>query len=395
MEARDSRSKIRPLPIDDIGGDVPQDRQPQPRRRWLPLIVIVIGAIAFGVIARGLGPTQETSVAAASTTAAPVFEEPEPTSTTEPPPPSPQPLRQLLPSADSGLRLVAMTTVSARVGEWVPGDTAPEFNATISQPQSADYNADGTRVAVHSRVRDGSVVIDSADGGHPIYIQQDVKSGIWHPTDSNLFAWSEYDDGPSAPDGSVLKIGDLSGYTNAGLEALVEITLDDGRHDLLAWGEWGFVTSRAGRVFLFDADGLNGIGLEGSFFDATPDGTLLLARVEDEALLPYLLNPDRTETALVGLDIGVSDMRLTEAADWVLAVTYQADGHTSILARTVHTRSTRLTSIDETARIVDVVWDDRFVVLQEDYSNDLVFKDWNTGAEFRLPIEFEVGAVDF
>lgn len=389
MEARDSGSKIRPLPIDDIDGDAPQQGHVETKRRLLPLIVIVVGAIAFGVIARGLGPTGSTEVASAPTTAAPLAETAEPTTTTTTAPP-PRLLRQLLPTAENGLRIVMMTDTSAAIGEWTPGSATPSFNARISQPRSASFNADQARVAVHTGVKDGSFVIDSSEGGSPIYIQKNVSSGAWHPSDPDLFAWTEVGIGRT-----LLKIADVSGYTGSGLEPLVEIVIEPSDHELKAWGDWGFVTSSSGMLYVLDIDGQELWRIESDFYDATPDGILLLARIEDGAAMPYLLNPDGTETALSGLDIGASDLRLTDDADWVIAVTYQADGHTSILARTVRSRSTRLTSIDETARIVDLILEDRFLVLQEIHSNDLVFKDWNTGAEFRIPVEAEIAAVDF
>jgi len=113
----------------------------------------------------------------------------------------------------------------------------------------------------------------------------------------------------------------------------------------------------------------------------------------DEGTAPFLLAGDGSVVDLPNLDIGASDFRITSDGDWVLAVAIQEDGHTSILARTVHTRSTRLTSIDATALIVDMAWQDRFLVLQEIASDDLVFKDWNTGAEFSVPMDDPVGAV--
>ena len=68
MEARDTKSKIRPLPIDEIYRDgLPQHRV-DPLQRWLLLIVIIMGAMAFAIVARGLGPTRGTEVGAASTT---------------------------------------------------------------------------------------------------------------------------------------------------------------------------------------------------------------------------------------------------------------------------------------------------------------------------------------
>ena len=352
-------------------------------------MVIVVGAIAFGVIAQGLGTTRSAEVASAPTTSAPISEIAETTTTTTTPPP--QPLRQLLPTAEEGLRIVAMIDASASIGEWTPDSTTPSFNARISQPRSARFNADHSRVAVHTGVKDGSFVIDSADGGNPIYIQEDVSSGKWHPSDPDLFAWTEV-----GIDQTVLKIADVSGYTGSELEPLIEIIMEPGHQELRAWGDWGFATSRSDTVYVSDIDGQELWSVESEFFDATPDGTLLLATVAEQgAAMPYLLNPDGSETALSGLDIGASGLRVTDDAAWVIAVTYQADGHTSILARTVRSRSTRLTSIDETAHIVDLIWEDRFLVLQEAQSLDLVFKDWNTGAEFRLPVENQIFAVGF
>ncbi|MCP4967638.1 MAG: hypothetical protein GY926_20695 [bacterium] len=388
MEARDSGSKIRPLPIDDIDGDAPQPRHVEPKRRLMPLIVIVVGAIAFGVVARGLGTTDGAEVASAPTTAAPLSEVAETTTTTTTSPP--RTLRQLLPVAADGLSLVEITNTSAKIGEWTPDSAAPSFNARISQPRSAGFNSDFSRVAIHTSVRDGSYVIDDPEGGAPIHIQEDVSSGLWHPTDPDLFAWTEFD-----VDQTTVKIADVSGYAGAELEPLVEFALAAVDHELLAWGDWGIVTRSSGRLYVFDIDGQELSQVESEFLDATPDGLLLLARIDDGAAIPYLLNPDGSETALPGLDIGASGLRITDDGAWVLAVTYQADGHTSILARTVGARSTRLTSINETAHIVDLIWEDRFLVLQEVRSLDLVFKDWNTGAEFRLPVENQIAAVGF
>ena len=50
--------------------------------------------------------------------------------------------------------------------------------------------------------------------------------------------------------------------------------------------------------------------------------------------MPFLLNPDGSRTELPSLDIGGSDFRITADGEWVLATTVQADGHTSIVART-------------------------------------------------------------
>ncbi len=390
MEARDSGSNIRPLPVDDIDSGAPQDRQVENKRRWLPLIVIVVGAISFGVVARGLGPTQNANVATASTTAAPISETPEPTTTTttEPPPPVPRPLRELLPFAADELRLVSMNASSAQIGLWALEDTTADFDARVSQPLSATYNTDGSSVAVHTQVRDGSFAIDS-DTDRAIYILGGVTSGAWHPTDPDLFAWT-VPQTPGVPSQTLVRIADLSGFSGTSLEPLFEIQLDRETQQfqqLEAWGDWGFATTTYGMTYLFDADGLLLWEARSQFFDATPDGTLLLARSEEGSTMPYLLDADGIEKDLTGLDLGGVDFRITADGEWVLAVTPQADGHTSILARTVHARSTRLTSINETARIVDVVWDDRFIVLQESDSNDLVFKDWDTGAEFRLPVD--------
>ena len=55
--------------------------------------------------------------------------------------------------------------------------------------------------------------------------------------------------------------------------------------------------------------------------------------------------------------------------------------------------STRLNSINGAARIIDLAGEDRFLVLQEAETGDMVFKDWNTGAESRLPVDVTVAAI--
>ena len=391
MEARDSGSKIRPLPIDDIDGNVPQHQPIEPRRRIAPLIVIVAGAIAFGVIARGLSVGDSIEVGS-GTTAPPatLAEEPAAPTTTVRTPPAPQMLREMLPMAGDGVNLVAMTPSSARIGHWDPQAAFPTYNANISQPLEAQYNSDGSRVAVHISAKGGSIVIDSAAGGAPGYIQRDVTSGVWHPSDPSLFAWTQVEDGAT-----VVRVADVSGDTSSGIAALMEFSLPGAIHLLRAWGDWGFATTSGATTYGFDADGLQVRSIDGDFFDANIDGTLLLADMGDGDAAPFLLDGDGSVADLPNLDIGASDYRITSDGSWVIAVTIQEDGHTSILARTVHARSTRLTSIEETARLVDMAWEDRFLVLQEFESNDLVFKDWNTGAEFEVPVDDWIGAVFF
>ena len=398
MEARDSRSKIRPLPIDEIDGDgLPPHRVDAPRR-WLPLLVILVGAIAFGIVARGLGPTHRGEVATATTTTmAATAAEPDPTTTTVPPPP---PLRELIPPAGDGLSLITLGS-TGRIATWAPDQIAPEVQGNVGLPLSATYNSDGSRVAVHTAVRDGTVVIDQPTGGSPIYLQPDISSGVWHPTDPALFAWTVAVETARGQWSSVIRIADVTGHTSAGLEPLVELPLPEGRHSLLAWGDWGFVTADddvASRpATRTGPDLLDPQELDGTFFDATEDGTLLMARMVDTSYVPYLLAPDGSEVELVGLDIGAAQFRITADGRWVIAVTRQADGHTSILARTVGSRSTRLSSIEGSGHIVDLIDNDRFLVLQETESRDLVFKDWNTGAEFRVPAPYQhdIAAVRF
>lgn len=396
MEARDSRSKIRPLPVDDIDGDAPhRPAEPQPRR-WLPLVVIVVGAIAFGVVARGLSPVPQPDAAATATTASPLSTEPEPTTTTEPPPPPLKPLHRMLPIAEDGLDLVTFD-VSARVGRWEAQATDPEFHVNVARPLDVSYNADGSRVALTTAVKDGSLVITDSDGSDPISVRGDVWSGIWHPTDPAMFAWTRAIEVYPGEWETTLAVADVSGFTMAGLEPLTEFVIDGGPLTLLAWDDWGFVLGDEQQAFRpvtrYDPDLQNPEELEGVFFDATQTGDLLMARAEDSGYVPYLLAADGTETEIVGLDIGAEDFRITADGAWVLAVTLQADGHTSILARTTQSRSTRLNSVNGAARIIDLAWDDRFLVLQEAETGDLVFKDWNTGAEFRLPMEADVAAV--
>lgn len=391
MEARDSRSKIRPLPIDEIDSDGPRQHRVDPPQRWLPLVVIVIGAMAFAVVARGLGPTRSPEVGAATTTTTPaVATSPDPTTTTAPPPPPPEPLARLFPFAEGGLRLVALD-ISARIGSWDPDSAFPSYDATVSQPEDATYNASGSHVAVRTRARNGSLVIAAVEGGSPIFITEGVWGGEWHPTDPDLLAWTAVADVPD-PEITYLRIADISGYLGTTLEPLREIELPGAPQALLAWGDWGFVTADSTPetgpgVTLYDSDGLNPLQLEGDFFGATPAGLLLMAIFEESGYAPYLVELDRSVSPLAALDIGASNFRITTDGEWVIALTLQADGHTSVLARTIRSRSTRLSSINGAGRFVSFVLDDRFIALQEGDSGDLVFKDWNSGAEFRVPIE--------
>jgi hypothetical protein len=299
-------------------------------------------------------------------------------------------LGEMLPVARDGLHLITLGS-SARISTWDGAASAPEVHTNIGRAVTATYNANGSLVALETLVRDGTLVIDRPTGGSPIYVQPDVTSAVWHPSDPSLIAWTVAVE--TAPDEwtSSLRIADVTGHTAAGLEPLIDLPMPEGRHSLLAWGDWGFVTADDDAAFRpltrTGPDLLNPVQLDGVFFDATADGKLLLARMEDTGYVPYLLEPDGTEVELMGLDIGASNFRITSNGEWVIALTLQADSHTSVLARTVRSRSTRLSSIEGPARFVSFALEDRLVVLQEEGSGDLVFKDWNTGAEFRIPVE--------
>ncbi len=391
MEARDSQSKIRPLPIDEIDGRAPSPHRAQPPRRWLPLAVIVLGAIAFAIVARGLGPARSPEVSAATTTtAAPAA--PDPTTTTLPSAPPPETLVQMLPFARDGLDLVAIDG-SARIGNWAPDSASPSYHAMVDQPIGAVFNATGSRVAINTNGGAGSIVIDTVETGQRIILSEGIAQwgGVWHPSDPDLFAWTVAPDA-AAGDLTYLRVANISAYGGETLEPQREIELPAGQHALLAWGDWGFVTEHwtpenGPVVTLWDADGLNPLELEGDFFGATPAGLVLMAAVEDSGYVPYLVELDRSLAWLVGLDIGAYNFHITSDGEWVIALTLQADGHTSVLARTIRSRAVRLTSIAEVGRFVTFAVDDRYVVLQEGDSGDLVFKDWNNGGEYWIPVD--------
>lgn len=386
MEARDSRSRIRPLPVDDLDGDAPHPPI-EPRRRIAPLVAIILGALAFGVIARGLSAGGTDAVAAGTTAPPPnLADEPVTTTTTTLPPPPPS-LREMLPIVDDQLQFIALTT-TAKIGHWEADLAFPSFNSSISRPLAAQYNADGTRIVIRGGGDGDSFIIDSAAG--PLAYLWDVTSGVWHDTDESLLAWTESDAETAA---TIVRVADVGAATAGDVPALYEFRIPGPDHVVEAWGDWGFATTSGPTVFGFDPDGLQTRTSDGVFFDAATDGLLLLTDSSGEGAIPFLLDPDGSRTELPNLDIGAAEFRITDDGAWVLATTIQEDGHTSILARTVEARSTRLSSVDETARIVNMAWGDRLLVLQDLESHDLLFKDWRTGAEYRVPIENPILAV--
>jgi hypothetical protein len=385
MEARDSRSKIRPLPVDEIDGGSPQ-RRPEPVKKAIPLIGVAVAAVAFAVIALGLGPARESDVASATTTT-PFEAESAPTTTTTAAPRDPL-LREMLPVVADSLRFIDVTATAARVGEWLPDAPQPAFAATVNLPDGAGFNADGTRVVIRSLVRGGSAVIDDAAGGRPIFLNQTVTSIMWHPTDPDAIAWTA--GGVDTP--TVLKVAALAGVESHGvLTPDLEVELTPGLR-LLAWGSWGFllqeesgILAPASDLLLLDSSGHERTRLSGNFYASSDDGLLLLARDDGSGVaMPFLVEADLTETALSGLDIGAADFLLSGAGDWVIAVTPQADGHTSVLARTVRAHSTRLSSVRNETTVIGLVWEDRYVALRDVATGDIIFKDWNTGAEFHV-----------
>jgi hypothetical protein len=388
MEARDSESRIRPLPIDDLDGDAPQ-APVGPRRRIAPLVAIILGALAFGVIARGLSVGGNETAGAGITAPPPsLADEPATTTTTTtttslPPPPA---LREMLPIVDDRLQILALTT-TAKIGQWDADLAFPSYTTSITNPLSAGYNSDGTRLAIQSGVGGNSIVIDSATSN--LAHIWDATSGVWHDTDPSLFAWTE-DDAETAS--TVVRVADVTGDTSAGIAAQSEFRIPGLNHTLRAWGDWGFVATNGPITSGYDSDGVQQRTVDGMFFDAASDGLLLLAEPSDEGSIPFLFDSAGNRTALPALDIDADDFHITADGQWVFAVSIQDDGYTSILARTVHSRSTRLSSTDARARVVNMTWGDRLFVLQDLDSGDLLFKDWNTGAEYRVTFEHRVAA---
>jgi hypothetical protein len=384
MEAWDPGSKIRPIPIDDLDTDTPQQGPVEPKRRWAPLVVIVVGAIAFGIIATGLGSGDPEVVSSGATTPAAVATTPPAITTTTWTPPAPQPLRDVLPVAANGLRVVVLGPSSARIGNWMADDLAPSFGHTVAAPRGASFNSDGSRLAVLSAAAGSSYVLSNADGGDTMRIP-DAVSGAWHATDPDLLAWTVVDG-----DGTIVAVADVSGASN-GLTPLLDFRLP-GHQELAAWGDWGFATTDENMTYGWDPDGVATRATAGTFFDASADGTLLIANLDDSGAMPFLLSPEGIATTLPSLEIWAADLQLSDNGEWVFATTLQQDGPTTILARAVNSRSARITSIAEAAAVLGTAADDRFIVLQELDSRDVVFKDWNSGIEYRVPFTDELGS---
>jgi len=388
MEARDSGSKIRPLPIDDLDAATPERGPVGQTRRWTPLAVIAAGAIAFGIIATGLG-SGEPVVVASGDRQSPTTLSKEATSTSSEAPvvtTAPPTLGDMLPITDGPLRLVSLAATATKVVTWNRAATEPTSRYLLTQPITVSYNSDGSRLAVLAVVGGSRLVIDDTDPGDPFYIRG-ATSGVWHPTNLDLLAWTAVDD---AGTDTTITVADFSDPTSGDPAVDFEASIP-GKHDLLAWGDWGFVTASGDTTFGWSADGTPTRSAAGSFFDAADDGTVLMA---DSAAggMPFLLSPNGSITEIPSLDLHTTDLRLTNDGQWVLATTFQEDGHTSIIARAVMSRSTRLTSIEEAAYVLGTAQMDRFLVLQEIGSKDLVLKDWSNGAEYRLPLNDVISA---
>jgi hypothetical protein len=381
MEAKDSRSKIRPLPVDDLDTGAPQPQPPERRRRIAPLLVIALGAVAFGVIAAGLGQRAATEVGAVTTTSLAPHKQEAPSNTTTTPP-QPPALVDAVPFADQGLTMVALTDGGARAGVWHPSLATPSFNARIVGALAAGVNSDGTRVSVASGT---GTITDVALGGGPQYF---LGTGIWHPTKPGLFAWAGSP--PGSGETTVMTVDLSAEKTSQEIVPLVEFSVPSANAVLAAWGDWGFAVGFDETIHIFDPDGAPIRSAKGEVLDFADDGTLLVA---DENGVPFLLDADGSTTDLPSLDVGATDYRITPDAAWAIAVTPQEDGHTSILARALNSRSTRITSVDQAARVVGMSSSGRFLILQSAISNDLFFKNWNTGAEYQIPIEFQVAAI--
>ena len=331
------------------------------------------------MVAVGLGQ-RAPDHAAAGTTSPPLSQEAQPPTTTSlPPPPA---LEDAVPFAARGLTLVILSDTGARAGVWHPNLATPSFNAEFSPAAAAAVNSDGTRISVEGT---GETIVDVALGGNPQFLG---GGGLWHPSDPDLFAWVESDPGS---DETVIRTVDISAAeTSHEIVPLLEFSVPFSDASLAAWGDWGFAVVFSETIHIFDPDGVPVRNAEGEVLDAANDGTLLVA---DGNGPPFVLNADGSTTALPSLDVGASDYIITPAGDWAIAVTPQEDGHTSILARAVNSRSTRITSVDQAARVVGVSPTGQVLILQSAETNGLFFKEWKTGVEYELSTHFRVAAI--
>ena len=294
MEVRDTSAKIRLLPPDEPEG-VP--RRFPPRRRWVGPAFLAGGIVAFalliGLWTSASSPTEPVNNAADEVPA--LTAEASTTSTTAPQEPTPATVAEAVPLLDQVPDLASELWL-AGVADNLDGSTnviTVIWNGRLPAPAAANV-FDRTfpveaSFAPNSRML-ALVGIRRTDGVATLYVGSNstlapqfvgVTSYEWIHSDSLQVAFTGAPPGVETPGlyrADVAPSGGLSG-----VERIVDVSQSA---RLASAGDWGYLINDATTVAsatLLDVDGTPLHAVAGFAFDATADGTVILA--SDQATL--------------------------------------------------------------------------------------------------------------
>ncbi|MFQ5555729.1 MAG: hypothetical protein ACE5GC_10230, partial [Acidimicrobiia bacterium] len=150
MEARDPRSRIRPLPPKTHSG-APPPGPPSPfalRRLGVAVAVAAVVALIalFGVVSARSGNDAAAPATTTTTRPPPIVAGPASTTTTTTTTTTtlPPTLADMAPALTDGLTLVVRDQLSGTVQRWAPGDRAPRPVQLTSRPDRASFDPSGT-----------------------------------------------------------------------------------------------------------------------------------------------------------------------------------------------------------------------------------------------------------
>jgi hypothetical protein len=412
MEAWESSDRIRPLPPEAPPSPTPPGSGGSPRS-WIPLAIagIALGAFAVGstLFTRaepGDGAAVATTTTTTTTTVPPLADAAPSTTTTTTTLP---PLNRRIP--DTTQVLLVMSDGSGSAAEWwsVGFREAVPFDLGASATD-ATFNVDATLVALLSNEDDEQGTLRVGEPAGIATRFTEVTSVAWHDDEPRRIAFVAR---LPLEDQLSLLTATVSG-ADLRLTDLRRVATFDVDGDVVAWGDWGFVVNTRAPITIasdgavaeseqaltvtLDPDGTEVARTEGWVIDRLPEGRLLVRtfwdvlEMSEDGIAEVVARNAVTRTDATLAPDGRYDLLTPDAIAFlnpngsnVTEVNINPSGVTLVTSRNFDRQSNRSASVPGFLDPLGFTSDGSLFVLHDPIEDELVFLDWSTSTQYRLP----------
>ncbi len=418
----DDIGRVRTLPPEppersgSTGAEEAPDHAAPPRlqRAWLSFALIaLLGGIAIGLIAGGLGSadmpsptttsTSQPGLVGDATEAAPQITT---TTTTTLAPVLPPPvLGDLVIDLSGRLLVTGADAGGAYTAVWPAGLAEPIRVAAPVAPSFAAYDAERRFVAFLA-LSDGDswvLFLGQSDQLPPKAQLAGVLSFSWHDRQPLAIAWTAQDPvgGTTALATSTIAPGSRN------IAEIAEIVEVSPRSRVVAWGDWGFLLQEDQWLWRLAPDGTRLRAVHGRFLAASTVDTLLIEATPPTAdtvfpaefVVPPSIDPERGNVYVADLEFtSVGDSvfpvghgyTLSPDGGWVVATSISLTPG-AIRAERVDGAGRRATSVTD-AEFVGWSDDGTFLLFGSSDGTELIVVNWQRGPQFRLSWQGDIVA---